>query len=89
MRGSLMLEEYAIYVFALGAILALVGYVWLVARAFRERALWGWLLILFPPSALVFIGRNFRKAAGPVRMLGLAAGMAAAALAVALAAWWT
>jgi len=67
-----MLEQYALYVIALGAILGVVGYIWLVVRAFRFWWLWGVGLILFPPAALFFIWRHFGKAVAPVCTLLLA-----------------
>ena len=77
-----MLEKYAMYVIALGALLGVVGFIWLIVRAFRQRRLWGVALIVFPPAALLFILRHFRKAAGPVCMLLLAGVVVAAPYAV-------
>jgi hypothetical protein len=77
-----MLEEYALYVIALGALLGVLGFVWLIVRAFRQRVLWGIGLILFPPLGLVFIWRHFGKAVGPVLMLVLAGVVAVAPYAV-------
>jgi hypothetical protein len=77
-----MLERYAMYVIALGALLGVVGYIWLVVRVFRYRRLWGVGLIVFPPMALLFIWRHFRQAAGPVCLLLLAGVVVAAPYAV-------
>jgi hypothetical protein len=77
-----MLERYAFYVIALGALLGVVGFVWLVVRAFRQRVLWGLALVLFPPAGLLFVWRHYRAAVGPVRLLLLAAVVAAAPYAV-------
>jgi hypothetical protein len=70
------------YVIAGGALLGVVGFIWLIVRAFRQRRLWGVALIVFPPAALLFILRHLRKAAGPVCMLLLAGVVVAAPYAV-------
>lgn len=67
-----MIERYAAYILALGALLALIGYGWLFVRAWKERPLWG-MLLLCPPLALLFIAKHFRKVRGPVFVLVLAA----------------
>jgi hypothetical protein len=67
-----MLEQYALYVIALGAVLGVLGFLWLVVRAFRHRVLWGLGLIVFPPLGLLFIWRHFRKAIAPTFVLVLA-----------------
>jgi hypothetical protein len=77
-----MLEQYALYVIAAGAILGVLGYFWMIVRAFRERILWGLGLIVFPPTALFFIRHHFRKALGPFAVLVLAGVVAAAPYAV-------
>src|SRR5262249_33052880 len=59
------LEQYGFYALLVGAALAAIGYLWLVIAAFRTRARWGVALLLFPPSALVFILSHSRRAAGP------------------------
>src|SRR5262245_35704263 len=64
-----MLEKYALYVIAAGALIGLVGFIWLVIRAFHQRLAWGVALILFPPAALAFIWQHLRQAKGPVRVL--------------------
>jgi hypothetical protein len=77
-----MLEEYALYVIAAGVLLGVVAFLWLIVRAFRQRVLWGLALIIFPPAALLFIWRHFRKALAPVCLLVLAGGIVAAPYAV-------
>jgi hypothetical protein len=67
-----MLEAYAFYFLVAGVGIALLGYFWLVVRGFRVKVLWGLGLIFFPPAALVFIKRHFRKAVGPFLVLVLA-----------------
>jgi hypothetical protein len=68
-----MLEKYAFYVLAAGVLLGAVGYLWLLVTAFRQRAWWGIALLLFPPSAVVFVVRHTRKAAVPLCVIVLAA----------------
>jgi hypothetical protein len=73
-----MLEQYAFFIVSLGALLGVLGFVWLVVRAFKQKALWGLGLVLFPPSGLVFIWRHFGKVVGPFSVL-LFAGLLIAA----------
>jgi hypothetical protein len=73
-----MLEQYALYVIALGAVLGVLGFLWLIVRAFKHRVLWGMALIVLPPLGLVFIWRHFRKAVAPTLLLLLAGVVAAA-----------
>ena len=47
-----LLEKYGFYALILGAGLVLIGYTWLVVRAFKFRRLWGFVA-LFPPLAQV------------------------------------
>jgi hypothetical protein len=67
-----MLEQYALYVFALGALVGVIGFVWLVVRAFRQRVWWGLAVLLVPPVGLVFACMHFRKAVVPVCLFLLA-----------------
>src|SRR5262249_41360775 len=76
-RHCTMLETYSLFVIVAGALLGMIGFVWLVVRAFRQRWWWGAMLIVLPPAALVFIFGHFRKAAAPVCLL-LAASLIAA-----------
>jgi hypothetical protein len=77
-----MLERYAIYIVALGALLGVVGYIWLIVRAFRSKWTWGIGLIVFPPVALFFVWRHSRPAVGPVCVMLLAGLVAGAPYAV-------
>ena len=61
-----MLEQYALYVFALGALVGVIGFVWLVVRAFRQGVGWGLAVLLIPPVGVLFACFHFRKAVGPV-----------------------
>jgi len=64
-----MLERYAFYVIAAGALLVLAGFAWLVVRAFRHSVGWGIAALVFPPSALVFAGIHYGEVRGPARLL--------------------
>jgi hypothetical protein len=68
-----MLEAYGLWFLVAGLFLGIVGYLWLVVIAFKQRILWGLGLLIFPPLALFFIARHFRLARGPVVVMLLAA----------------
>lgn len=55
------MEELSIYFYGAGAALLLAGLIWLLIIAFRQGVFWG-LTIWFPPVALAFLVRHFRKA---------------------------
>jgi hypothetical protein len=61
-----MLEQYAVYVLALAALVGVAAHVWLIVRAFREGWGWGFAVLLIPGAGLVFVCVHFRKAVGPV-----------------------
>jgi hypothetical protein len=61
-----MVEQYAFPVLVVGATLGLIGFLWLVVRAFRTRVWWGLGCLLFPPLAIVFGATQFRKASAPM-----------------------
>lgn len=73
-----MLEQYALYTVALGVLLGVLGFLWLVVRAFKQTVLWGLGVVVFPPAGLIFIWRHFSKAAGPFFMLVLSGVLIAA-----------
>lgn len=64
-----MMEVVGFWMILGGIALAAVAYLWLVVNAFRTRVLWGAALLLFPPSALVFVFMHFRKALVPLILL--------------------
>lgn len=67
-----MLEKYGFYILAVGLAIGVVGYVWLIVRAFKERFLWG-VATLLPPFALLFLFLRRKKVRGPAFVLALAA----------------
>lgn len=59
-----LLEQYALAAIVVGALLALVGYLWLVRRGFAES--WGWgFAALIPPFQLLFWYQKPRQATPP------------------------
>ena len=65
-------ENIGFFLIAYSLVNGVIGYLWLMARAFRVRVLWG-LGLFIPLLAPVFIWRHFRKVRGPVFLLLLAA----------------
>ena len=58
----------------IGALLAIIGDLWIVVSAFRTGLLWGLGCLFVPPVGLVFCALNFREAWKPlvVAIIGLA-----------------
>ncbi len=73
-----MLEKYSFYVLVFSLALAVVGALWLLVVAFKERVPWGLALLLFVVPALLFIVLHWRKARRPVLVLLLAGVLGAA-----------
>lgn len=71
-----MQEQHVIYVVILGLVLVVIGFFWLLRRAFQQRVWWGLGVLFFPPTAIFFIGRHFRKALAPLLVFLLGAGLA-------------
>ncbi len=67
-----MFEQYGVSMLAAGVVLLIVGYVWLLVRAFKIRVLWGIGLLLCPPLVLLFIPLHVRKTWKPALVLVLA-----------------
>ena len=67
-------ERTGLYILIAGFALLVAGYLWLVARAFRTRTLWGFVAILLAPvGGLVFAVAHFRKAILPLGVMLLGA----------------
>ncbi len=64
-----MFETYGIYALAGGVVLAVVGYLWLLVRAWRID--WRWFLAIFllPIAIPVFVLAQFRRAVAPALLL--------------------
>ena len=67
-----MLERYAFYLLILAFLLACTGWLWLIGAAFKVRWPWGVAVLLFPPSALLFVTQHSRRARRPLLVLLLA-----------------
>jgi hypothetical protein len=65
------IEKAGFYLLVVSAVLLLVGWIWLLARAFHTRWYWGISCLLIPPVALLFVVKHFRKAAPALAVLGL------------------
>jgi hypothetical protein len=84
-----MLESFAIYLYFSGIAVAVLGFLWLIIRAFRTRLAWGLGVLLFPPTAFAFIPMRWPRAKVPFLMLlagwlaiGIAVGLAAFAVSI-------
>jgi hypothetical protein len=77
-----MLEEYAFFVLIAGLVLGAVGFLWLVATAFKVHKAWGFGVLLFPPLALVFIPTHFRRSVAPLVVFLLAGALLGAPYAI-------
>jgi len=64
-----MLEEYAFFVLLAGLVVGVLGFFWLVIAAFKVSKRWGFAVLLFPPCAIVFVPRHFRKSVAPLIVL--------------------
>jgi hypothetical protein len=80
-----MLENFAIYLYFAGIAIAVLGFLWLIVRAFRARLAWGLGVLLFPPTAFAFIPFRWTRAKAPFFMLLV--GWLTIGIAVALAAF--
>jgi hypothetical protein len=74
MLAALSSEQGAFWLLVSGAALAALGFLGLVVAAFRTRVGWGFGVLLFPPSALIFVPRHWSQARGAAGLilLGLA-----------------
>jgi hypothetical protein len=79
------MERFAIYLYFAGITLAVIGFLWLLVRAFRTRLAWGLGVLLFPPTAFAFIVFRWRQARSA--FLVMLAGWLALATAFSLAAF--
>src|SRR5262249_2334383 len=66
------LETIGFYMLLAGLVVAIAGWLFLLVRAFRTRLLWGFGVLLFPPSGLVFPFVHWERARRPVAVLAFA-----------------
>ena len=59
------MEIRAFYMQVGGLALALMAWIWLLVRAFRQHRRWGLGALVFPPVGVVFAGRHPRRGAIP------------------------
>jgi hypothetical protein len=65
------MESVFVYVFLMGALLALIGAAWLLVAAGKVRWTWIPALLLFPPVLFWFLYRHQRAAALPAAVLAV------------------
>src|SRR5262245_33337045 len=75
------IENYGWYFIIPGAVLALIGILWLIVAGFKTRWYWGLGMFLVLP-ALLFIGRRFKRARAPLLVILLGAAVVATPAAV-------
>ena len=73
----IVMQHYALGLLAGGLVLAVLAWLWLLVRAFQERAWWGTLSLILPPAALLFALRHAQRAIAPLVVLTLGAVLAA------------
>jgi Leucine-rich repeat (LRR) protein len=66
-----MVEQYGLQVMLAGFALMAVGWIWLVANAFRYSAGWGAAVLVFPPLAPVYVLTRRRAVWRPAIVLAL------------------
>jgi hypothetical protein len=72
------MEGRALYMLLGGVTLAVLAWVWLIARAFRQDRRWGWSSLVVPPTGLAFTAFYPRKGLFPLVLLFLGLLIAAA-----------
>jgi hypothetical protein len=60
------MEHYAIEILFSGLTIAVLAWIWLLVRAFRQSIWWGMGSLLLPPVAFAFSLRQPQKAVGPL-----------------------
>lgn len=78
LRSPLSAETSLFIVVQVGAALVFAGLLWLIVKAFQARVGWGLAVLLFPPSGLVFALRHRKRAAWPLMVMLVGAGVATA-----------
>jgi Leucine-rich repeat (LRR) protein len=60
------MEIRAFYMQMGGVSLALLAWIWLLVRAFKQHRRWGLSVLFFPPAGVVFAGRHPRRGGVPL-----------------------
>jgi hypothetical protein len=71
-------EELLFGLMAAGAILALIGFVWLIIRAWKVHWAWGLGSLVLMPVAIVFVLLHLRRSVAPVLLMLLGGGLCVA-----------
>ena len=66
-----MMENYALYITLAGLAAMIVGWVWMIVRAFRHRLGWGLAILVLPPLAVLFGFRHWRKGLVPLTWIAV------------------
>lgn len=69
-----MVEQYGVHLMLAGLALMALGWIWLAARAFREKAAWGAAILAFPPLAPFYVLSRGARLWAPAALM--AAGLA-------------
>jgi hypothetical protein len=65
------MDNYALYFNLVGLAVIVVGWIWMVARAFRHRTGSGFSVLLVPPTAVLFGTWHWRKGLAPLMLIAL------------------
>jgi hypothetical protein len=65
----MQIEKLGLYFILSALVLLVIGWIWLLVRAFRVHWYWGVGLLLVPPLALLFIPIHFRQVRPPIVLL--------------------
>src|SRR5262245_54824483 len=71
-------EQTALVLMVCGAAMMLIGFLWLVVRAFGVSTGWGIATLLLPPVGLIFMVVHLKKAAWPVSVMLVGTALGAA-----------
>ena len=66
-----LLLKHGYYAYVAGVALAGLAFLLLVVTAFRTRLRWGLLVLLIPPTAVIFAIRHTRRTAIPLLLFGI------------------
>jgi hypothetical protein len=72
------MELKALALIGAGALLGVLGGIWLLVRGWQVRWYWAFLMFFLPPLVLLFLVLHFRKAIAPVVLILLGAALSAA-----------
>lgn len=72
-----MIERYGLHLMLAGFALTAIGWLWLVARAFRDSRRWGLWILLFPPVAPIYVVIRGGRVWRPAALMALGVAMAA------------